>query len=60
MRHGYLVALLNGLAIVLLGVLFYVVFHKQYRVIALLGLICFLAEAITLAVSKLGTHGSSL
>ena len=51
MRISNLVALLNSLAIVFLGVMFYVVFYKQYRIIALVALGCFLAEAITLAVS---------
>ena len=57
MRISNLVALLNCLAIILLGVLFYAVFSKEYRVVALLALICFVAEAITLAVSKIGTYG---
>jgi hypothetical protein len=45
----------NSLAIVALGALFYVVLNKQNKIIALVALGCFLAEAITLAVSKLGT-----
>ena len=57
MRISNLVALLNSLAIVVLAVMFYVVFYKQYRIIALLALICFVAEAITLAVSKIGAYG---
>jgi hypothetical protein len=56
-RISNLVALLNSLAIILLGVLFYAVFYKEYRVVALLALICFVAEAITLAVSKIGAFG---
>jgi len=56
-RISNLVALLNSLAIVLLGVLFYAVFCREYRVIALLALICFVAEAITLAVGKIGAYG---
>lgn len=56
MRISNLVALLNSLAIVVLAVMFYVVFYKQYRIIALLALGCFVAEAITLAVSKIGTY----
>ena len=44
------------MAILVLAVLFYVVFYKQYRAIALVALICFVAEAITLAVSKIGAH----
>jgi len=57
MRISNLVALLNSLAIVVLAVMFYVVFYKQFRIIALVALICFVAEAITLAVSKIGTYG---
>ena len=57
MRISNLVALLNSLAIVFLAVMFYVVFHKQYRTIALVALILFVAEAITLAVSKIGAYG---
>jgi hypothetical protein len=56
MRISNLVALVNSLAIVLLGVLFYIVFKDQYKIIALVALGCFLAEAITLAVSKIGTY----
>jgi hypothetical protein len=57
MRISNLVALLNSLAIVFLAVMFYVVFYKQYRIIALVALVCFVAEAITLAVSKVGAYG---
>jgi hypothetical protein len=57
MRISNLVALLNSLAIVLLAVMFYVVFYKQNNTIALVALVCFVAEAITLAVSKVGTYG---
>jgi hypothetical protein len=57
MRISNLVALLNSLAIVVLAVMFYVVFYKQYRIIALVALIFFVAEAITLAVSKIGAYG---
>ena len=57
MRISNLVALLNSLAIVVLAVMFYVVFYRQFRIIALVALICFVAEAITLAVSKIGTYG---
>jgi len=55
MRISNVVALLNSLAIVVLGVLFYAVFYRQYKIVALVALGCFLAEAITLAVSKMGT-----
>jgi hypothetical protein len=57
MRISNLVALLNSLAIVFLAVMFYVVFYKQYRIIALVALVCFVAEAITLAVGKIGAYG---
>jgi hypothetical protein len=57
MRISNLVALLNSLAIVVLAVMFYAVFCKQYRIIALVALGCFVAEAITLAVSKIGAYG---
>jgi len=56
MRISNLVAVLNSLAIVVLGVLFYAVFNQQYKIIALVALGCFLAEAITLAVSKIGAY----
>jgi len=55
-RISNLVALLNSLAIVVLAVMFYVVFYRQYEIIALLALGCFLAEAITLAVGKIGAY----
>ena len=57
MRISNLVALFNCLAIVVLGVLFYIVFNKEYKIMALVALGCFLAEAITLAVSKIGSYG---
>jgi hypothetical protein len=57
MRISNLVALLNSLTIVFLGVMFYAVFHKQYRIVALVALICFVAEAIVLAISKIGAYG---
>jgi hypothetical protein len=56
-RISSLVALLNSLAIVSLGVMFYTVFYKQYRTVALVALICFAAEGIVLAVSKIGAYG---
>ena len=55
-RISNLVALVNSAAIVLLGVLFYTVFKEQYKIIALVALVFFLAEGITLAVSKIGTY----
>jgi hypothetical protein len=56
MRISNLVALLNSVAIIFLAVMFYVVFNNQYRIIALVALGCFVAEAITLAVSKIGAY----
>ena len=55
-RTSNLVALLNSLSIVVLGVLFYLALNKQNKTIALVALGFFLAEAITLAVSKIGTY----
>lgn len=55
-RISNLVALINSLAIVTLGVLFYIALNEQYKTLALLALGCFLAEAITLAVSKIGAY----
>jgi hypothetical protein len=54
-RISNLVALFNSIAIIVLGVLFYIVFNEQHKIIALIALGCFLAEAITLAASKIGT-----
>jgi hypothetical protein len=48
------VALFNSLAIITLGVLFYVVLNEQNKTLALVALGCFTAEGITLAVSKIG------
>ena len=56
MRISNLAWLVVCLAIVVLGVLFYIVFNKEYQIIALVALGCFLAEAITLAVSKIGAY----
>jgi hypothetical protein len=56
MRISNLLALVDSLVIVLLGVLFYIVFYRQYEIIALVALGFFLAEAITLAVSKIGAY----
>ena len=57
MRTNNLVALGQSLAIVVLGVLYYVVFNKQYSIIALVALGLSLAAAVTLAVSKIGANG---
>jgi hypothetical protein len=55
-RISNLVALVNSLGIVTLGVLFYIVLNEQNKIMALVALGCFLAEAITLAVSKIGAY----
>jgi len=55
-RVSNLVALLNCLAIITLGVLFYITLNGQNKTLALVALGFFLAEAITLAVSKIGTY----
>lgn len=54
-RTSNLLALINSIGIIVLGVLFYIVFNSQYRIIALLGLVFFLAEGIILAMSKIGS-----
>jgi len=56
MRISNLVALLNSLAIIILGLLFYVALNEQNKTLALVALGCFIAEGITLAVSKIGTY----
>lgn len=56
MRISNLAILVECLAIVVLGVLFYIIFNKEYKIIALVALGCFLAEAITLAISKIGAY----
>ena len=56
MRISNLFWLVVCVAIVVLGVLFYIVFNNEYKIIALVALGLFLAEAITLAVSKIGAY----
>jgi len=56
MQFSNLIALVNSAAIIILGVLFYIVFNKEYKIIALVALGCFLAEGTTLAMSKIGTY----
>ena len=56
MRISILVELANSLGIVVLAVLLYVVLHKQNNILALVALGWWLAEAITLAVSKIGAY----
>ncbi|MFC2023179.1 DUF4386 domain-containing protein [Chloroflexota bacterium] len=57
MRISSLAALGQSVAIVVLGVLYYVVFGKEYKIISLVALGLFLAAAIILAVSKIGAYG---
>ena len=54
MRISILVELVTSIGIVVLAVLLYVVLHKQNEIIALVALGWWLAEAITLAISKIG------
>ena len=54
MRVSILVELVTSIGIVVLAVLLYVVLNKQNKIVALVALGWWLAEAITLAVSKLG------
>ena len=54
MRFSILVGLVTSIGIVVLAVLLYVVLHKQNKIIALAALGWWLAEAIILAVSKIG------
>jgi len=56
MRISNLIVLIECLAIVVLGVLFYTVFNEQYKIISLVALGCYLAEAITKAVAKIGSY----
>lgn len=55
LRISNLIALLNSLGILVLGILFYIVFNQEYKVVALVALGFFIAESITLAMSKIGT-----
>ena len=56
MRISNLAALGLSLAIVVMGVLYYVVFYKEYMIIALVALGCFLVAAIAAALGKIGTN----
>ena len=53
MRVSNLLALVDSIGIVVLGVLFYSVFSNKYPIIALVALGFFLVEAITPGVSKI-------
>ena len=55
-RTSNLIALVNGLAIITRAALFYIVLNDQNKIIALVALGFFLAEAISLAMSKIGTY----
>ena len=54
MRIANLFALVDSVAVIVLVVLFYIVFNRQYEIMALVALGFFLAEAIALAISKVG------
>jgi len=56
MRISNLAAMGQTLVIIALGVLYYVVFYKEYQIIALMALGCFLVAAISTVVSKIGTY----
>ncbi len=56
MRISNLAALGQTLVIIALGVLYYVVFYKEYKIIALMALGCFLVAAISTVVSKIGAY----
>jgi hypothetical protein len=55
-RISNLVALVNSLGIILLAGLLYTVFSDQSKMLALVALGWWLAEAITLAISKIGAY----
>ena len=54
MRISILLALFTSIAIIVLAVLLFIILHKQNKIIALVALGWWLAEAIILAVSKIG------
>ena len=56
MRIANLLALVESLAVIAMGVLYYVVFYKEYKIISLVALVCFSVAAITFTVSKIGTN----
>ncbi len=56
MRISNLVSLGQTFAIIVLGVLYYVVFFEQHKTVALVSLICFVMAASTIAVSKMATN----
>jgi hypothetical protein len=56
MRISSLAALGQTLAIIAMGVLYYVVFYKEYKIISLVALGCFLIAAVAMVVSKIGAN----
>ena len=56
MRISSLAALGQTLVIITMGVLYYVVFYQEYKIIALVALGCFLVAAIATVVSKIGAN----
>jgi hypothetical protein len=56
MRISNLAALGLSLATVVLGVLYYIVFNKEYKIIALVALGCFLVAAITFTLGTIGAN----
>ncbi len=56
MRISNLAALGQTLVIIAMGVLYYVVFYKEYEIIALVALGCFLVAAISTVVGKIGAY----
>lgn len=56
MRISNLAALGLSLITVVLGVLYYVVFNKEYEIIALVALGCFIVAAIIFSIGKIGAN----
>lgn len=56
-RVSSVIALVESVLIIFLGVMFFIVFHEEYKTVSLLALALFLAEGITLAFSKIGAFG---
>jgi len=56
MRISNLVGLVLSFTIVVMGVLYYVVFYKEYKIIALVALGLFLVSAIFFAVGSIGAN----
>jgi len=55
-RISNLVSLGQTLVIIVMGVLYYVVFYKEYKIIALVALGCFLVAAISIVVGKIAVN----